>query len=80
MEENNTEIICENRINLFLTINQELPMKVETVIKVLKRYAKGLNVMACDCKTEDEKADKQHYQFDKQVFEEAIRLIESRKE
>ena len=38
-------------------------MKIETVIKVLKRYAKGLNVMACDCKTEDEKADKQHYQF-----------------
>lgn len=24
--------------------------------------------------------DKEHYQFDKQVFEEAIRLIESRKE
>ena len=55
-------------------------MKIETVIKVLKRYAKGLNVMACDCKTEEEKIDKQHYQFDKQVFEEAIRLIESRKE
>ena len=55
-------------------------MKVETVIKVLKRYAKSLNVMACDCKTEDEKVDKEHYQFDKRVFEEAIRLIESRKE
>lgn len=55
-------------------------MKTETVIKVLKRYAKSLNVMACDCKTEEEKIDRQHYQFDKQVFEEAIRLIESRKE
>ena len=59
---------------------KELPMKAETVIKVLKRYAKSLNVMACDCKAEDEKVDRQHYQFDKQVFEEAIRLIENRKE
>ena len=50
-------------------------MKVETVIKVLNRYAKSLNIMACDCKTEDEKIDKEHYKFDKQVFEEAIRLI-----
>ena len=80
MEENNTEIICENRINLFLKIKQELNMKVETVIKVLKRYAKSLNIMACDCKAEDEQVDKQHYQFDKKVMEEAIRLIESRKE
>ena len=55
-------------------------MKTETVIKILQRYAKSLNVMACDCKAEDEQIDKQHYQFDKQVFEEAIRLIESRKE
>lgn len=55
-------------------------MKQETVVKVLKRYVKSLNVMACDCRTEEEKIDKQHYQFDKQVFEEAIRLIESRKE
>ena len=36
--------------------------------------------MGYDCKTEEEKIDKQHYQFDKRVFEEAIRLIESRKE
>ena len=55
-------------------------MKVETVIKVLNRYAKSLNIMACDCKTEEEKIDKEHYQFDKKVMEEAIRLIESRKE
>ena len=54
-------------------------MKTETVIKVLKRYKKSLNVMACDCKTEEENIDKQHYQFAKQVFEEALRLIENRK-
>ena len=59
---------------------EKMPMKKETVIKVLKRYAKSLNVMACDCKAEGEKVDRQHYQFDKQVFEEAIRLIENRKE
>lgn len=59
---------------------KEAPVKSETVIKVLKRYVKSLNVMACDCKTEDEKVDKEHYQFDKRVFEEAIRLIEIRKE
>lgn len=50
-------------------------MKNETVIKVLSRYAKALNVMACDCKSDEEKADRQHYQFDKQVFEEAVKII-----
>lgn len=29
-------------------------MKTETIIKVLKRYSKSLNVMACECKEEDE--------------------------
>lgn len=43
-------------------------MKNETIIKVLSRYAKALNVMACDCKSDEEKADRQHYQFDKQVL------------
>ena len=57
-----------------------LDAKVETIIKVLKRYAKSFNLMACDCKTEEEEIDKEHYQFYKDVFEEAIRLIESRKE
>lgn len=55
-------------------------MKVETVVKVLKRYSKSLNVMACECKGESEKIDKEHYQFDKKVFDEAVRIIESRKE
>lgn len=50
-------------------------MKNETIIKVLSRYAKALNVMACDCKSDEEKADRQHYQFDKQVFEEAVKII-----
>ncbi len=50
-------------------------MKNETVIKVLSRYAKALNVMACDCKSDEEKADRQHYQFDEQVFEEAVKII-----
>lgn len=54
-------------------------MKDETIIKVLKRYAKGLNVMACDCKTKEEQIDKQHYEFDKKVFEQAIKIIEERK-
>lgn len=55
-------------------------MKTETIIKVLKRYSKSLNVMACECKGENEKTDKEHYQFDKKVFDEAVRIIESRKE
>lgn len=55
-------------------------MKAETVVKVLKRYSKSLNVMACECKGESEKIDKEHYQFDKKVFDEAVRIIESRKE
>lgn len=50
-------------------------MKNETIIKVPSRYAKALNVMACDCKSDEEKADRQHYQFDKQVFEEAVKII-----
>lgn len=55
-------------------------MKVETIIKVLKRYSKSLNVMACECKGENERIDKEHYQFDKKVFDEAVRIIENRKE
>lgn len=55
-------------------------MKAKTIVKVLKRYSKSLDFMAAECNSEDEKSDREHYLFDKNVFDEAIRLIERRKE
>lgn len=55
-------------------------MKVETVIKVLQRYAKGLQSMENEAVSQDELNDAEHYRFDKNVMYEAIKMIESRKE
>lgn len=55
-------------------------MKVETVIKVLQRYASGLQCMEDEAMTQNEKCDAERYRFDKNVMYEAIGMIESRKE
>ena len=55
-------------------------MKAETVIKVLTRYAKSLQVMENEATSQEEPKDAEHYRFDKNVFREAIKLIETRKE
>lgn len=54
-------------------------MKNETIVKVLSRYAKSLDFMAKEC-LDSEKTDKQHYLFDKAVFEKAVELINKNKE
>lgn len=55
-------------------------MKKETIIKVLKRYATGLQSMENEARMQNELKDVEHYKFDKQVMYEAIKLVESRKE
>jgi hypothetical protein len=46
-------------------------MKIETVIKVLKRYEKGLRNMA-----RDNPEDRGLYEFDANVFKQTICMIE----
>ena len=55
-------------------------MKKETIVKVLKRYAAGLQSMENEARMQNELKDVEHYKFDKQVMYEAIKLVESRKE
>lgn len=55
-------------------------MKDETVIKVLKRYAKGLQCMENEATMQDEPKDAERYRFDKEVMCRAIEIIEDRKE
>lgn len=55
-------------------------MKDKTVIKVLQRYATGLQSMEDEAISQDEPKDSEHYRFDKEVMYRAIEIIESRKE
>lgn len=55
-------------------------MKKETIVKVLKRYAAGLQSMENEARMQNELKDVEHYKFDKQVMYEAVKLVESRKE
>lgn len=52
-------------------------MKDETVVKVLQRYAKGLQSMENEAILQDEPKDAEHYRLDKDVM---YRAIEERKE
>lgn len=55
-------------------------MKTDTVIKVLKRYSKSLQAMAQEAVKQEDLKDAEHYSFDRFAFEEAIRILEERKE
>ena len=55
-------------------------MKKETVVKVLQRYASGLQSMEVEAMTQNEPKDAERYRFDKNVMYEAIELIENGKE
>ena len=50
-------------------------MKVETVLKILARYSKGLEKMEQECSNTDSK-DAEHYKTDKIAMEQAIKIIE----
>ena len=43
-------------------------MKIETVEKVLKRYAKGLQVMEDEAMTQNESKDAERYRLDKNAM------------
>lgn len=51
-------------------------MKTETIVKVLRRYSRGLETLA---KCSDDESDKNRYLFDKQVFDETMELITKNK-
>ena len=55
-------------------------MKKETVVKVLRRYASGLQSMEVEAMAQNEPKDAEHYRFDKNVMNEAIKMIENGKE
>lgn len=55
-------------------------MKIKTIIRVLQRYAKGLQCMENEAMMQNEPKDAEDYRFDKNVMYEAIKMIESRKE
>lgn len=55
-------------------------MKKETVVKVLQRYASGLQSMETEAMVQNEPKDAERYRFDKNVMHEAIEMIEKRKE
>ena len=55
-------------------------MKKETVVKVLRRYASGLQSMENEAVAQNETTDAEHYRFDKNVMIEAIKMIENGKE
>lgn len=46
------------------------------MIKVLRRYTKGLQNMENEAILQDEPKDAEHYRFDKEVMYRAIELIE----
>lgn len=48
-------------------------LKIKTIVKVLKRYSRGLETLA---KCSDDESDKNRYLFDKQVFDETVRFFE----
>lgn len=50
-------------------------MKKETMIKVLVRYERGLRVMRDMAITEKEESDAMRYEFDRNVFEQAIKEL-----
>ena len=51
-------------------------MKRETVLKVLKRYIKGLNVMYVEELNGDYPKLAEHYKFDIEALTQAIKIIE----
>lgn len=51
-------------------------MKTETIIKVLKRYERGLRVMRDMAISEKEELDAMRYEFDRNVFETVIKELE----
>ena len=50
-------------------------MKRELVIKVLNRYAKGLNAMQLEALSDDMPKDAERYRFDARALEQAINII-----
>lgn len=50
-------------------------MKKDTMIKVLARYEKSLRAMRDMAFSENEKEDAEHYEFDRKVFEQAIKEL-----
>lgn len=51
-------------------------MKRETVVKVLRRYAKGLIAMENEAEKENFPRDAERYGFDAEAMEQAIKMIE----
>jgi hypothetical protein len=51
-------------------------MKSKTVIKILTRYAKSLQVMENEAIQQDEIADSEHYRMDRLAIEQAIKCVE----
>ena len=51
-------------------------MKTETVLKILKRYKKGLEVLNLEAQLKGESKDSEHYRNDQIAFETAIKIIE----
>lgn len=55
-------------------------MKDKTVVKVLQRYAKGLQAMENEANIQNEPKDAERYRFDKEVMNRAIEIVENGKE
>ena len=55
-----------------------LIMKDETILKVLRRYAKGLKVMESDALSYSETTVAERYRFDAEVFLATTKIIEER--
>lgn len=51
-------------------------MKQETVVKILKRYVKGLSVMEQESISQGNTIDAEHYMVDRKAFEQAIKFVE----
>ena len=52
----------------------------KTVVKVLQRYAKGLQAMENEANIQNEQKDAERYRFDKEVMNRAIEIVENGKE
>lgn len=50
-------------------------MKKDVIIKVLKRYERGLRVMRDIAISEKEESDAMRYEFDRNAFEQAIKEL-----
>lgn len=51
-------------------------MKSKTVVKILTRYAKSLQVMENEAIQQNEIADADHYKVDRLAIEQAIKCVE----